>query len=196
MPSSFGSGTNSRQRSPVLGALGKEGKFFQATMPTVGINLADKKLENLNSSFNLTMVPITGSQSAVGPNSSQYHADDSRQQTRHVVVKEEQLEEEEEESKRLEVTTLNDTTVTSIMLDQSCQKYIDTTANVTDLEGSTSGLSVEQIREKCKDRMDTYRKDVKKDMPLSDQLDMRDPQTIADYAQEIFQSMKDKEGEY
>lgn len=35
--------------------------------------------------------------------------------------------------------------------------------------------TAEQIREKCKERMDNYRKDTKKEMPLSDQLDMRDP---------------------
>lgn len=33
-------------------------------------------------------------------------------------------------------------------------------------------------------------------MPLSDQLDMRDPQAIAEYSQEIFQSMVEKEDEY
>jgi hypothetical protein len=31
------------------------------------------------------------------------------------------------------------------------------------------------VREKCKERMDAFKKQVKKTMPLSDQLDMRDP---------------------
>jgi len=35
--------------------------------------------------------------------------------------------------------------------------------------------SSEQVKERCKERMDNYRRDVKKDMPLSDQLDMRAP---------------------
>lgn len=68
VPSNIGSGTHSRQRSPVMGALGKEAKLFQATMPsaqtTLVININDKKLESLNGSFNLTMniVPITPSE--------------------------------------------------------------------------------------------------------------------------------------
>lgn len=33
-------------------------------------------------------------------------------------------------------------------------------------------------------------------MVLSDQLDMRDPQSIAEYAQEIFESMKELEPYY
>lgn len=52
------------------------------------------------------------------------------------------------------------------------------------------------VREKCKDRMDAFKKQVKKNMPLSDQLDMRDPQMIAEFAQEVYQSMIDVEPEY
>lgn len=33
-------------------------------------------------------------------------------------------------------------------------------------------------------------------MPLSDQLDMRDPQMIAEFAQEVYQSMIDMEPQY
>lgn len=56
-PSNIGSGTHSRQRSPVMGALGKEAKLGNATQM---ININDKKLETMGS-FNLTMnaVPIT-----------------------------------------------------------------------------------------------------------------------------------------
>lgn len=41
----------------------------------------------------------------------------------------------------------------------------------------------------CKDRMDESRKLRKKELPLSDQLDMRDPQHIAEIAQDIYTSM-------
>ena len=44
--------------------------------------------------------------------------------------------------------------------------------------------------------MDAYRRDVKKEMPLSDQLDMRNPQSIAEYSQEVYMSMLEKEKEY
>jgi hypothetical protein len=37
----------------------------------------------------------------------------------------------------------------------------------------TNGL--EGLQEKVKERIDTYKKDIKKTMPLSDQLNMRDP---------------------
>ena len=44
--------------------------------------------------------------------------------------------------------------------------------------------------------MDTYRKEVKKSMPVTDQLDMRDPQMIADFAQDVYGSMLEVEKEY
>ena len=56
--------------------------------------------------------------------------------------------------------------------------------------------SGDAIRDKCKERMDHFKKQVKRSMPLSDQLDMRDPQMIAEFAQEVYQSMIDKEPEY
>lgn len=40
----------------------------------------------------------------------------------------------------------------------------------------------DQVKERCKDRMDLYKRDAKKTMPLSDQLDMRDTQSIAEFA--------------
>jgi Cyclin, N-terminal domain len=43
--------------------------------------------------------------------------------------------------------------------------------------------------------MDSYKRDAKKEMPLSDQLDMRDPQSIAEFAQDVYQSMLEKESE-
>lgn len=52
------------------------------------------------------------------------------------------------------------------------------------------------MHERCKERMDAYRRDVKKEMPLSDQLDMRNPQSIAEYSQEVYMSMLEKEKEY
>lgn len=36
--------------------------------------------------------------------------------------------------------------------------------------------TAQQIRDKCRDRMEQVKKDIKKEMPLSDQLDTRDPQ--------------------
>lgn len=47
-----------------------------------------------------------------------------------------------------------------------------------------------------KERLAQYKKTVLKDMVLSDKLDMRDPQSIAEYAQEIYESMKTLEPHY
>ena len=44
----------------------------------------------------------------------------------------------------------------------------------------------EKVRDECKERLAQYRKTCFKSMVLSDQLDMRDPQMIAEYAQEIY----------
>jgi hypothetical protein len=44
--------------------------------------------------------------------------------------------------------------------------------------------------------MDAVKRDVKKEMPLSDQLDMRNPQYIAEFAQDVFSSMLEIEKEY
>lgn len=44
--------------------------------------------------------------------------------------------------------------------------------------------------------MEQVKKDVKKEMPLSDQLDTRDPQSTAEFAQDIFTSMIEKEKYY
>ena len=46
-----------------------------------------------------------------------------------------------------------------------------------------------EVREKCKERLQQYRKTMTKSMILSDQLDMRDPQHIAEIAQDIYSSM-------
>lgn len=56
--------------------------------------------------------------------------------------------------------------------------------------------SAEAVKEKCRQRLDEYKKQIKKTMPLSDQLDMRDPQCIAEFAQEVYLSMLDKEPQY
>ena len=73
-----------------MGALGKEAKLFQATMPTTSgtiINIGDKKHDHMNSSFNLTMtvVPILPSDFV-----------ETKQQPINIVVKEERQEEEED----------------------------------------------------------------------------------------------------
>ena len=74
-----------------MGALGKEAKLFQATMPTTTsgtiLNLGDKKHEHINSSFNLTMtvVPILGTDFL-----------EKQQLPIPIVVKEERQEEEED----------------------------------------------------------------------------------------------------
>jgi flagellin-specific chaperone FliS len=52
------------------------------------------------------------------------------------------------------------------------------------------------VKEKCKERLTQYRKTILRGMVLSDQLDMRDPQSIAEYAQEIYDSMIDLEANY
>jgi hypothetical protein len=44
--------------------------------------------------------------------------------------------------------------------------------------------------------MDAVKRDVKKEMPLSDQLDMRNPQFIAEFAQDVYTSMLEIEKEY
>lgn len=56
--------------------------------------------------------------------------------------------------------------------------------------------SAEAVKEKCRQRLDEYKKQIKKTMPLSDQLDMRDPQCIAEFAQEVYLSMLEKEPQY
>jgi len=56
--------------------------------------------------------------------------------------------------------------------------------------------SAEQVKDKCKERIDQYKKQIKKDMALSDQLDMRDPQSVAEFAHECFQSMRELESFY
>jgi hypothetical protein len=107
-----------------MGALGKEAKLFQATMPNQMININDKKLETMNGSFNLTMnvVPITNNPAEeVKPAA-----------THQQIVKEEHEEEEEDEKVKktqkqkvippssAHCQSLNDTAASShINLDQS-----------------------------------------------------------------------------
>lgn len=49
-------------------------------------------------------------------------------------------------------------------------------------ESTTTLPSGDAVKDRCKERMDTFKRQVKKTMPLSDQLDMRDPQMIAEFA--------------
>ena len=63
----------------------------------------------------------------------------------------------------------------------------------SDIQKQPSIVSEEDVKEKVKERLTQYRKTVLKGMVLSDQLDMRDPQSLAEYAQEIYESMKNLE---
>lgn len=64
--------------------------------------------------------------------------------------------------------------------------------------------TIEQIREKCRDRIQEYKKNVRKNMPFNDAMSMsgidknkpEEIQMVAEYAQEIYQSMLDKEKDY
>jgi len=50
--------------------------------------------------------------------------------------------------------------------------------------------TAEEVRDRCKDRLVQGRKAILKNLVLSDQLDMRNPQSTAEYAQEIYASMQ------
>lgn len=63
-------------------------------------------------------------------------------------------------------------------------------------ETHSKELSSASLKEKCKERFDNYKKEIKREMPLSDQLDMRDPQCIAEFAQSIYLSMFESEKNY
>lgn len=124
------------------------------------------------------------------------------------IVKEENNEEEEEEIKiqqvkptgqipEIHLMNLNETSASTCIMDQSTKVAADT--NTTNLEVETINSAKEtpeQIREKCKERMDAAKRDAKKEMPLSDQLDMRNPQYIAEFAQDVFNSMIEMEKQY
>ena len=42
--------------------------------------------------------------------------------------------------------------------------------------------TAEEVKEQCKEKIAKYRKEMIKSMVLCDQLEMRDPQSIAEYA--------------
>ncbi len=146
------SASHSRQRSPVLGASGKDAKFFNATS-NLGVNISDKKHEILGGtgSFNISMnlIPMNGLQ-------SQNEDFDvlQPQSTSHIVVKEEHNEEEddEEETKCSAIPEVNlrvspnDTTVASSNL------------NLSSAVCETPKLNPIEIRQMCKERMDETRK--------------------------------------
>lgn len=72
-----------------------------------------------------------------------------------------------------------------------------TAGNTSANDESTVTLpSGDAVKDRCRERLENFKKQIKKTMPLSDQLDMRDPQMIAEYAQEVYQSMLDKEDDY
>lgn len=52
------------------------------------------------------------------------------------------------------------------------------------------------VKDRVKERLDQFKRDLKKQIPLGDYLDMRDPQCIAELAQEVYQSMIEKEKYY
>jgi hypothetical protein len=180
VPSGINSGNHSRQRSPVIG-LGQEVKFFNATSNlSTGtgalINISDKKHEILaaGSSFNLSMnlIPMNV------PSTSESDMSKISSSNTQVVVKEEQMEEEEEEIKtiskavpEIHMNLLNDTVSTP----QTCEATVLNAAE-----------TAAEIKEKCKLRMDEVKKEKKKELPLGDQLDMRNPQCIAEFAQDIY----------
>ncbi len=62
--------------------------------------------------------------------------------------------------------------------------------------GEKSKQSQEEVAQVCKDRLAQHRKSLLKKMILSDQLDMRDPQCVAEFAQEVYDSMLDLEMVY
>jgi hypothetical protein len=55
----------------------------------------------------------------------------------------------------------------------------------TNVDGCTK-KSAEEVKQVCTERLTKYRKEMLKRMVLSDQLDYRDPQQAAEYAQEIY----------
>jgi hypothetical protein len=116
---------HSRQRSPVLGASGKDAKFFNATS-NLGLNISDKKHEILGGTgtFNISMnlIPMNGA------NYMNEEVEGSQGQSNsHIIVKEEHNEEEddEEETKCSAIPEVNlrvnpnDTTLASSNLNVS-----------------------------------------------------------------------------
>ena len=61
---------------------------------------------------------------------------------------------------------------------------------------STQKSDSPSVAERCKDRLTNARKQTLRKMILSDQLDMRDPQSGAEYAEDIYKTMKEQEIEY
>lgn len=58
-----------------------------------------------------------------------------------------------------------------------------------EIEVSSSDLpkeTSEEIQKKCRDRIEEYKSQIKKKMCFRDKLDMRDPQMLAEFAQEVF----------
>jgi len=51
------------------------------------------------------------------------------------------------------------------------------------------------LADQCQEKLQNYRKEIMKGMALNDKLDMRDPQSVAEYAQDIYQSMRKHEDE-
>jgi hypothetical protein len=49
------------------------------------------------------------------------------------------------------------------------------------------------VPDQCLEKLQNYRKEIMKGMALNDKLDMRDPQSIAEYAQDIYASMRKHE---
>ena len=91
--------SHSRQRSPVLGASGKDAKFFNATS-NLGLNISDKKHEILGGTgtFNISMnlIPMNG-----GNYMNEEVEGSQGQSNSHIIVKEEHNEEEDDEEELL-----------------------------------------------------------------------------------------------
>lgn len=179
--------------------------MFSATATSAlhGINISDKKLENLTGSFNLSMnmVPCAAPTPCSGDETKKSIA------SSHAVVKEEH-EEDDEEVKitstnkpsqmpeiHLNMMNMSETAASTCLLDQSTKVGVEQISTLEVEIVHTPKETAEQIRERCKERMDAVKRDVKKEMPLSDQLDMRNPQFIAEFAQDVYTSMLEIEKE-
>lgn len=130
------SGNHSRQRSPAIAGLGKDAKLFNSTatasLHTGGINISDKKLENLGGSFNLSMNMVPCSQIPT-PSSC---GDETKKSVAscQAVVKEEHDEDDEEVKMsnkpsqmneiHLNLMNMSETAASTCLLDQST-KVVD-----------------------------------------------------------------------
>lgn len=53
-------------------------------------------------------------------------------------------------------------------------------------ESSMIDNEQKSLADQCQEKLQNYRKEIMKGMALNDKLDMRDPQSVAEYAQDIY----------